>query len=158
MSVWNDIRISVRTLAKNRAFTIAAVLTVAIGIGSTTAIATVVDSILLRPLPYPHADRIVQIISYRREGAATIRSASFDTIKTTAASPSDGSPNSILLRAITAHLLEENPRPSGNLHAVVPEARDVTASQGTNGMEEERREARRNEHQARLPGKVDCRG
>ena len=76
MGFWSDIRISVRTLTKNRAFTIAAVLTVAIGIGSTTAIATIVDSILLRPLPYPDSDRIVQVISYRHEGAATIRSAS----------------------------------------------------------------------------------
>lgn len=76
MGLWSGIRISVRTLAKNRAFTIAAVLTVAIAIGSTTAIATIVDSILLRPLPYPDADRIVQVISYRQEGAATIRSAS----------------------------------------------------------------------------------
>ena len=76
MGFWSDIRISVRTLTKNRAFTIAAVLTVAIGIGSTTAIATIVDSILLRPLPYPDSDRIIQVISYRREGAATIRSAS----------------------------------------------------------------------------------
>lgn len=76
MGLWSDIRISVRTLAKNRAFTIAAGLTVALAIGSTTAIATIVDSILLRPLPYPDSDRIVQVISYRREGAATIRSGS----------------------------------------------------------------------------------
>lgn len=76
MDLWSDIRISVRTLAKNRAFTIAAVSTFAIAIGSTTAIATIVDSILLRPLPYPDSERIVQVISYRREGAATIRSGS----------------------------------------------------------------------------------
>jgi putative ABC transport system permease protein len=76
MGLWSDIRISVRTLAKNRAFTIAAVLTVAIAVASTAAIATIVDSILLRPLPYPNSDRIVQVISYRQEGAATIRSGS----------------------------------------------------------------------------------
>jgi hypothetical protein len=72
----SDLRISIRTLTKSRAFTIAAVLTVAIGIGSTTAIATIVDSILLRPLPYPDSERIVQVISYRQEGAATVRSPS----------------------------------------------------------------------------------
>ena len=76
MGLWSDIRISVRTLAKNRASTVAAVLTIAIAIGSTTAIATIVDSILLRPLPYPDSDRIVQVISYRQEGAATVRAAS----------------------------------------------------------------------------------
>jgi len=76
MGLLSDIRISIRTLTKNRAFTIAAVLTVAIGIGATTAIATIVDSILLRPLPYPDSERIVQVISYRQEGAATVRAPS----------------------------------------------------------------------------------
>ncbi len=76
MGMLGDVRISIRTLTKNRAFTIAAILTVAIGISATTAIATIVDSILLRPLPYPDAERIVQVISYRKEGAATVRAAS----------------------------------------------------------------------------------
>jgi putative ABC transport system permease protein len=76
MALWNDIRISVRSLTNHRAFTVAVVLTMAIGIASTTAIATIVDSVLLRPLPYPDSDRIVQVISYRTEGAATVRSAS----------------------------------------------------------------------------------
>ena len=53
MGLWNEVRISIRTLTKNGAFTIAAVLTVAIAVGATAAIATVVDSILLRPLPIP---------------------------------------------------------------------------------------------------------
>lgn len=76
MGVWSDIRISVRALTKNRAISIAAVATFAIAIASTTAIATILESILLRPLPYPDSDRIVQVISYRQEGAATVRSAS----------------------------------------------------------------------------------
>jgi putative ABC transport system permease protein len=76
MGLLTDVRISIRTLTKNGAFTIAAVLTVAIGVGATTAIATIVDSILLRPLPYPDSERIVQVISYRREGAATVRAPS----------------------------------------------------------------------------------
>ena len=76
MDVWNDVRNSVRTLIKHPAFTLAALLTLTLGIASTTAIATIVDSILLRPLPYPDSDRIVQVISYRREGAATVRAAS----------------------------------------------------------------------------------
>ena len=76
MTIWSDVRVSVRTSAKDRAFTVAALLTLALGIGSTTAIATIVDSILLRPLPYPDSDRIVQVISYRTEGATTVRAAS----------------------------------------------------------------------------------
>lgn len=71
-----DLRIAIRSLVKQRAFTLAAVLTFAIGISSATAIATIVDGVLLRPLPYPDAERIVQVISYRREGAATLRVAS----------------------------------------------------------------------------------
>src|SRR5688572_17317175 len=76
MGLLSDLRISIRTLTKNGAFTIAAVMTVAIGVGATTAIATIVDSILLRPLPYPDSERIVQVISYRQEGAATVRTPS----------------------------------------------------------------------------------
>ena len=63
-----DLRISIRTLFRHRAFTIAAVLTFAIGIGAASAIATIVDAVLLRPLPYPDSERIVQVISYRVEG------------------------------------------------------------------------------------------
>ena len=73
---WNDVCIAVRTLTRDRAFTVAALLTLALGIGSTTAIATIVDAILLRPLPYPNSDRIVQVIGYRQEGAATVRASS----------------------------------------------------------------------------------
>ena len=76
MDLWSGVRVSIRTLARDRAFTVAALLTLAVGLGSTTAIATIVDSILLRPLPYPDSDRIVQVISYRVEGAATVRAPS----------------------------------------------------------------------------------
>jgi len=76
MSFWREVRMSVRTLNKERAFSVAALLTLALGIGSTTAIATIVHTILLRPLPYADSDRIVQIISYRQEGAATVRASS----------------------------------------------------------------------------------
>src|SRR5262245_50429327 len=76
MTLWDDVRISLRSLGRDRTFTAAAILTLALGVGSTTAIATVVDSILLRPLPYPDSDRIVQVINFRTEGATTIRSAS----------------------------------------------------------------------------------
>jgi putative ABC transport system permease protein len=56
-----DIRFGVRSLLKRRAFTSIAVLTLALGIGACTAIFSVVDGVLLRSLPYPQAERIVQL-------------------------------------------------------------------------------------------------
>jgi putative ABC transport system permease protein len=58
---WHDLRYGLRQLRKNQGLTAVCVLTLAIGIGATTAIFSVVDSLLLRPLPYPNSDRIVRI-------------------------------------------------------------------------------------------------
>jgi ABC-type antimicrobial peptide transport system permease subunit len=56
-----DIRFGVRSLLRRPGFTSIAVLTLALGIGASTAIFSVVDGVLLRPLPYPEAERIVQL-------------------------------------------------------------------------------------------------
>jgi len=59
--VWQDLRYTTRVLRKQPAFTVAAVLTLALGIGATTAIFSVVEGVLLRPLPYPDEGRIVRV-------------------------------------------------------------------------------------------------
>jgi predicted permease len=56
-----DARHGLRLLTRNKAFAIAAIVTLAVGIGANTAIFSVVDAILLKPLPYPHADRLAII-------------------------------------------------------------------------------------------------
>lgn len=57
-SVWYDLRYGLRILRKNLGTSVISILTLALGIGATTVICSVVDSVLLNPFPYKEADRL----------------------------------------------------------------------------------------------------
>ena len=58
---FNDLRYAVRVLGKARLFTTIGVITLALGIGASTALFSVVNGVLLNPLPFPRADRLATL-------------------------------------------------------------------------------------------------
>jgi putative ABC transport system permease protein len=67
-TLWQDLRYGVRMLLAKPGFTLVAVVTLALGVGATTAIFSIVDAVLLRPLPYPAAERVVQLREVNEKG------------------------------------------------------------------------------------------
>jgi predicted permease len=72
MRFFGNLRFGLRQLRRNPSFTTAAVLTLALGIGATTAIFSLVDTVLLKPLPFPEPDRLVWIMQHDHSIGPTV--------------------------------------------------------------------------------------
>src|SRR6516162_6682272 len=71
--MWQDVKFALRTLRKNPAFTLVAMLALALGIGANSAIFSVVDALALRPLSFPQPEELVSVTSGRNgDGPASI--------------------------------------------------------------------------------------
>jgi len=59
---WQDVRYSLRLLMRQRGFAAVAILTLGLGIGASTALFSVIDAAVVRPLPYPHSEQLVELL------------------------------------------------------------------------------------------------
>ena len=79
-SLLRDLRISVRTLFRSPGFSIIAVLVMALCIGATTSLFTVVRSVLLRPLPFRDPDRLVMIYEHFRDPSMNAQQFNYNAV------------------------------------------------------------------------------
>lgn len=72
-TIWQNLRYTIRVLARNPGFAAVAILSLALGIGANTAIFTLVNALLLRDLPVRQPERLVEISANRRSGKSLFR-------------------------------------------------------------------------------------
>ncbi|MGO8733292.1 MAG: ADOP family duplicated permease [Terriglobia bacterium] len=88
-TLWQDLRYAVRQLRRNPGFTAVAVITLALGIGASTAIFSVVETVLLRGTPYRNPGQLVEIVARGPKGEARLSLAEFNDWQTQRASFED---------------------------------------------------------------------
>jgi predicted permease len=71
-SLWRDVHYAIRTLRKSPAFTAVAVITLALGIGANTAIFSVIDAVMLRPLPVDHPEELISLATVYPDDAESV--------------------------------------------------------------------------------------
>jgi len=69
-STWRDIRFAMRSLLKTPGFTVLAILVIAVGIGANTAVFSVINTVLLKPLTYPNPQSLVHLMNTGDQGSA----------------------------------------------------------------------------------------
>lgn len=139
--MWRDVLITMRRLARRPGFTLAAVATLAVGIGATTAIFSTVNATLLRPLPFPDADDLYFLGSRLVDGryttgrdrvsgahvhaindqARTVRHAVAYGVSRTAVIPEGGAPRDVMIGHVSEGFFDLFAAPMGAGRAFVPE-------------------------------------
>ncbi len=76
-TVWQDLRFGLRVLRRNRGFTAVAALTLALGIGGTAVVFSLLDAVLLRPLPYPQSERLYRLFPLEGKRKRGVEQASY---------------------------------------------------------------------------------
>jgi putative ABC transport system permease protein len=76
-TIWQDLRFGLRVLRRNPGFTAMAALTLALGIGGTVVVFSLLDAVLLRPLPYPHSERLYRLFPLEGERKRGVEQATY---------------------------------------------------------------------------------